>query len=304
MITSKVIPYAGWERCLRIENGRIDLVVTLDVGPRVIRCGFSDDFNHFVEYKDQVGKKGESIYHSYGGHRLWIAPEEHPKTIYPDNAPVQWKQDGEWFHFVPPPESSTGFQKELHLSLDPDIAVVRALHRVTNVSDKPQSAAAWAVTVMAPGGRGLIPQEPQRPHPASLLPVRPLVLWSYTDMSDPRWHWGSKFITLCQERNVPTPQKIGMLNTPGWCAYENNRQLFLKRFPCLHDAQYPDFGCNCEIFTNAKMLELESLSPLAKLLPNDSITHEEQWFLFKNVNLGSSQDELEFSLKPIMQQFK
>ena len=276
--------------------------MTLDVGPRVIRCGFLGDVNHFVEYGDQVGKKGESIYHSYGGHRLWIAPEEHPKTIFPDNAVVKWKQEGEWFHVVPPVETSTGFQKEIHISLDPDKNKIRVLHRITNVSGKPQTAAAWAVTVMTPGGRAVVPHEPQRPHPESLLPVRPLVLWGYTDMSDPRWHWGSRFIQLRQDRNARTPQKAGMLNTPGWCTYENNGQLFLKRFPFKQGMQYPDFGCNCEIFTNAKMLEVESLSPLMTLSTNDSIAHEEEWYLFRNVNLGSSQDEIEFSLKPIMQQ--
>ncbi len=255
-----------------------------------------------MEYVDQIGKKGESIYHSYGGHRLWIAPEEHPKTIYPDNAPVIWKQEGEWIHFTPPAETSTGFQKELTLSIDPDKSRVRVLHRIVNISGKPQTAAAWAVTVMAPGGRALVPHEPQRPHPESLLPVRPLVLWSYTDMSDPRWSWGSRYIQLHQDKNVRTPQKVGMLNTPGWCAYENNGQLFLKRFPFKQGTQYPDFGCNCEIFTNAKMLEMESLSPLMTLSPNDSIAHEEQWSLFKNVNLGSSPDEIEYSFRPLLQQ--
>jgi hypothetical protein len=52
------------------------------------------------------------------------------------------------------------------------------------------------------------------------------------------------------------------------------------------------------------MLELESLSPLVNLSPNDSIEHEEQWYLFRNVNLGSSNSEIEFSLTPILQQCK
>ena len=278
------------------------MVVTLDVGPRVIRCGFINDTNLFVEYHDQIGKMGELIYHSYGGHRLWIAPEEHPKTIYPDNAPVQWKQEGEWFHFVPPQESATGFQKELHVFLDPDKNKIRVLHRITNVSNKPQIAAAWAVTVMAPGGRAVVPHEPYWPHPQSLLPVRPLVLWSYTNMADTRWTWGSRFVQLRQDTNTATPQKVGMLNTLGWCLYENKRHLFLKRFPCLKEVQYPDYGCNCEVFANAKMLELESLSPLTKISAAASITHEEQWYLFRNVNLGSSNNEIEFSLTPIMQE--
>ncbi len=121
-------------------------------------------------------------------------------------------------------------------------------------------------------------------------------------MADARWTWGRRFIQLRQDSNTAIPQKVGMLNTPGWCLYEIKRQLFLKRFPCLDDVQYPDFGCNCEIFTNAKMLELESLSPLKTLSPNDSVTHEEQWYVFRNVNLGSSSSEIDFSLSPLLQQ--
>lgn len=297
-----MISYAGWNRCLKIDNDTMEVVVTMEVGPRIIRCGFIGDENHFVEYADQTGKKGDSAYHSYGGHRLWIAPEEHPKTIYPDNAPVELERDGEWFHFTPPVEKSTGFQKEIDIWLDPDRNKVRVLHRITNRSKDSLTGAAWGVTVMAPSGRAVVPHERYKPHPESLLPVRPLVLWSYTDMSDPRWKWGKRFIQLHQDRKAKEPQKIGMLNTDGWCAYENRGQLFVKSFACQKRERYPDFGSNCEIFTNAKMLELESLSPLKDLSPGDSLTHEEQWYLFDKVNLGSSNDEIAYSIQPLIEQ--
>ena len=32
--------YAGWPNCYRITNGEVELIVTTDVGPRVIRYGF------------------------------------------------------------------------------------------------------------------------------------------------------------------------------------------------------------------------------------------------------------------------
>ncbi len=302
MIRHEIIPYAGWNKCLRIDNGTMELIVTLEVGPRIIRCSFIGKENLFAEYADQAGRKNESVYHSYGGHRLWVAPEEHPKTIFPDNHEVRWKLEDDVFSCVPPPEPSTGFQKEMRVRLDPGRNSVNVVHRITNCSSEAQTASAWAVTVMAPGGRALIPQEPYRPHKESLLPVRPLVLWSYTNMADPRWTWGSRFIQLRQEVNASSPQKVGMANTAGWCAYEVRGSLFLKRFPCHQGKEYPDFGCNCEIFTNAKMLELESLSPLVALPPGESITHEEQWCVFRDVNLGSSNAEIDASLGPILKQ--
>lgn len=299
MIQHQLIPYGGWQKCLHITNGIIEVVVTLEVGPRIIRCGFVNEANLFVEYPDQMGKKDEDIYHSYGGHRLWVAPEEKPRTYFPDNRPVAWKQSGEWFHFVPPKEPATNLQKEIHLWMDPDAPKIRLLHRIANHAQEPQKLAAWALSVMAPGGVAILPQEPYRPHPEQLLPVRPFVFWAYTDMTDPRWTWGRKYVRLRQDPNATTPQKIGALVSAGWCAYENNKQMFLKQFSHRARAEYPDFGCNCELFTNKRMLELESLSPLVSLNPGDSVTHEEQWSLHRDIALGSTDEEIEQTLKPI-----
>ena len=32
--------WGGWPNCYRISNGEIELIVTADIGPRVMRCGF------------------------------------------------------------------------------------------------------------------------------------------------------------------------------------------------------------------------------------------------------------------------
>jgi len=299
MVEHTIIPYGGWKRCLQISNGVMDLVITLEVGPRIIRCGFKDDRNHFVEYPEQRGRTGDSQHHSYGGHRLWVAPEERPRTYFPDNNPVDWKQEGEWLQIRPPAET-TGFRKELKIRLDPEKPVVTILHRVTNLAKAPQRISAWALSVMAAGGTAVIPHEPFQSHSERLLPARPLVLWSYTDMADQRWKWGKKLISLAQDPNVASPQKIGAFNTPGWSAYLNANQLFLKRFPATPDEQYPDFGCNCEIFTNNRMLELESLSPLKTLAQGGSVDHEEQWLLSRNVRPDVPEESLCSSIESLI----
>ncbi|HSB78388.1 MAG TPA: hypothetical protein VLM91_06355 [Candidatus Methylomirabilis sp.] len=37
------IAYRGWPNCYQVSNGLVELVVTTDVGPRLIRFGFSGE---------------------------------------------------------------------------------------------------------------------------------------------------------------------------------------------------------------------------------------------------------------------
>ncbi|MDQ6632037.1 MAG: hypothetical protein M3Y82_09820, partial [Verrucomicrobiota bacterium] len=108
-----------------------------------------------------------------------------------------------------------------------------------------------------------------------------MALWGYTDMNDPRWIWGTKFVQLKCDPLATTPQKIGMMNTLGWAAYSHEGQVMIKRFGFDAKATYPDFGCNLESYTQGDLLEVESLGPLAKIEPEGKIEHTENWFLFK-----------------------
>jgi hypothetical protein len=49
------IEYKGWRNCYRVSNGEVELIVTSDVGPRVIRFGFVGGQNVFKEFPDQLG---------------------------------------------------------------------------------------------------------------------------------------------------------------------------------------------------------------------------------------------------------
>jgi hypothetical protein len=155
---------------------------------------------------------------------------------------------------------------------------------------------------MARGGRAIYPQEPYRPHTEYLLPARPLVLWHYTDMQDPRWIWGTKYIQLRQNPQATTPQKAGFKNSPGWAAYTLGGDVFVKRFPWIDGADYPDFGCNAETFTNEDMLEIESLGPMTKLAADGGVVeHVEHWYLFKET-VGEKESDIDSKLVPLLAQ--
>jgi hypothetical protein len=291
--------YGGWQNCIRLTNGEVEIVITTDVGPRIMRFAFIGDQNLFGEIKEQQGKTGGNEWLLYGGHRLWHAPEATPRTYFPDNSPMDYKWDGKTLKLIQDTEDTTGIQKEIEITQGSGNNNIRVLHRLINKNLWDVEISPWALSVMAKNGRTIIPQETYRTGGGSLLPVRPLVLWPYTRMGDPRFIWGSRFIQVQQDPEAKTYQKIGVLNTLGWTAYYLNGQLFIKRYGFDPEACYPDFGANTEVYTNPDILEIETLGGLKKLPPEESVEHVENWFLFK-AELDGDEESLENKLIPIL----
>lgn len=276
-----VVPYGGWDRCARFVLDDLELVITLEVGPRVIRFGFVDGPNELVEYAKDMGKTGGEDYRSYGGHRLWVAPEEPAVTYEADNDPVEVLESSGVATFVKK-AGLLGLERSIGVRMEEGRVVLE--HRVVNRSEQPRTLAPWCLTVMAPGGVCLFPQPEYRAHSEALLPARPLVLWHYTRMHDPRWSWGDRVVRLHHDANLG-PQKVGARIEQGYAAYANHGNLFLKRFPFDGSAPYPDFGCNFETFTRHDMLEVESLGPLVALEPGESVSHPETWYLLRDAGV-------------------
>jgi hypothetical protein len=274
----EVVEFAGWPGCIRLSNGQVDLVATTAVGPRVIRFGFVGGQNLFKVFRETEGIVGGDEWHSFGGHRLWHAPESFPRTYAPDNGPVDHSWDGKTLG-LRNSEPRNGLEKELLVGLSPSKAQVSAVHRIVNRNPWAVELAAWALSVMAPGGRAIYPQEEFRPHPDCLAPARPLVLWHFTDMSDPRWTWGGRYVQLRQDPSATTKQKVGMLNTAAWAAYVLGGDVFVKRHSYDAGATYPDMGCNCETYTDPDILEIETLGPITRLEPGAALEHRESWLL-------------------------
>ncbi|MCS7192710.1 MAG: hypothetical protein NZ937_07005 [Armatimonadetes bacterium] len=299
------IAYSGWENCYRISNGIVEAIATSDVGPRIIRFGFVDSENEFAEFPEQLGKTGGDDWRIYGGHRLWHAPEAKPRTYYPDNEIVDVQiHDDFTLELIQPTEKWTGIQKRIVIKMHSSEAQVTVSHILTNQNLWAVELAPWALSVMAKGGRAILPQPPFIPHEEKLLPARPIVQWHYTDMTDPRWIFGRRFIILHQDPNSTSPQKLGIANFDGWAAYSNKNRLFLKRYKHIEGATYPDFGSSTEVFTNADMLELETLGPLTTLQSSESVEHVEHWFLFEGVTLGETEEEIHAALEPILERTK
>ena len=296
------VSYLGQPNCYRLSNDTVELIVSTDVGPRIFRYGFRDAENMLGEVPEAsiVTELGE--WRPYGGHRLWAAPEEKPRSYAPDNEAVEFEIGGERrIHLRAPVEARTGLQKELSVTLDDagTRAVIR--HRITSRNLWGVTLAPWALTIMNGGGQVILPQEEYRSWDEYLLPARPLVLWHYTDLTDPRWSVGAKYIRLRTEAESAAPQKIGILNKQGWAAYERQGMLFLKTVAYREGAAYPDYNSNTETYTAGSFIELETLGPLQYLAPGETAEHVEEWSLFRGVAAGASDDEsLAAALRPLV----
>jgi hypothetical protein len=288
------VAYGGFPRCARLVSGDVEALVTTDVGPRIIRLGVIGGRNEFHENDVDMGQVGGDIYRSYGGHRLWISPEDKVRTYHPENEQVECWQEGEWVVFSPT-RDPWGVRKELCVKPTGD-GGFEIEHRIRNQSNEPMHLAPWAITVMTTGGSCYIPQNAHKPFPEVLVPVGAIALWNYTNMADPRLTWGKNLIRLRQDCTMG-PTKIGAFVDSGYACYHNGPNLFVKRFGAENDCLYPDFCCNFETFTRHDMLECESLGPMQTLAPGECAIHLEQWKLFANVALPSDEEGLYLSLK-------
>jgi hypothetical protein len=293
--------YHGWPNCYRVSNGEIELIVTSDIGPRIMRLGFPGGQNFFFEEPQTVGKSGEPAWVKRGGHRVWIAPEDPKYSYVPDNSPIQVKVQGGVVIATQPVEKETGIQKEIEIRMDATGTGVTVIHRLKNTGMMPLEYTTWAMSMMAPGGLAITGFPPRGSHDEYLQPTNPLTMWAYTDFSDPRWKFTTKYVSLRMDPANSNAQKLGTWNAKTWAAYSLKGELFIKRYTPAPSTNYPDFGCSFEMFTNNEFLEMETLGPITKVPAGGVMEHSERWSIHRNVQLKAITDaEIDRAVLPLL----
>ena len=280
-------------RCVKMENGGVELLVTLDFGPRIIHYGLCGHEN--MLYQDPTHRPlgeafpvyGGDMCKLYGGHRLWISPEILPRCYHPDNAPVEYEATFEGVNFVAPVEKLSQVQKSMMISMSSTHNDIQILHRITNHSLWEVELAPWAITMLAAGGVAAVPIA----GPATgVLPNRRLALWDYTNPADARLTMGREYVMIRQSPDVKEAFKMGLYNHQGFAAYFNKGQVFFKHFDVV-DGLYTDFGCNFEVYANEHCLESETLGPLQMLEPGQWTLHSEVWQIFAEDKMPQAEAE-------------
>jgi hypothetical protein len=154
---------------------------------------------------------------------------------------------------------------------------------------------------MAPGGTCIIPLPPRATHDESLLNLSSLTLWGYTDLADPRWTWGRRYVMLRQDPGLKAAQKVGVMAPDAWIAYGREGHLLVTHFEYGPNGTYSDLGSCVETYTDGNFLEVETLGPLVTLQPGASVEHTEHWQLFEGVPTPGGEDEVDQFVLPRVQ---
>jgi hypothetical protein len=291
--------YHGWN-CYRLENKLYEIFVTADAGPRIVHFSFKGEKNIFKILDAEVGEVVIDGWHLYGGHRLWHSPEAIPRSYIPDNTPPTVEVIGDTVRFIQDVEEKTGMQKEIDILMGGSDEVT-ITHRIRNHNLWSVRTGVWALTIMAEGGRNILPLPARGRHEDHAIdPCNTMTMWPFTDLSDERWYLGKKNIMLTHTPGKGEGQKIGLSAPDGWIACAANNNLFVKRFTYDPNAEYPDLGNNVAVFTNPLILELETLGPLEDIKPGGFAEHVERWQLFKNVKAPSNDDDITKYVLPLI----
>ncbi|MCL1792388.1 MAG: hypothetical protein FWG34_00810 [Oscillospiraceae bacterium] len=296
-ITISDVEYKNYGRCKAISNGLFEMYVTIDLGPRIIKLNLPGKENLMFndverEMHIDVSKTFGSgkCWYIYGGHRMWVSPEDMPKTYYPDNDPVEAKIEGNKVSFFPGPQTANNLQHSLEISMCGDKPCAKVAHKLENIGENEITGAIWAMSVVAPGGTVICPQPDED---TGLLGNRCMAFWPYTNLTDARANFYDRYITVKQNGAVNEKFKFGINNTKGWLAYQNHGQIFVKTYEPNHPAgNYPDWGMSTEVFTNHLFSEAETLSELKTLKRGEFIEHAETWRLI------DSSAEADIDFKP------
>ena len=296
MIQVKETTYGNFGKCLAISNDTMEIYVTIDIGPRIIKCNLLGKEN--LMFEDIRREKNNDVscvfgegkmWQIYGGHRMWLSPEKFPETYYPDCEKVVYSVHATGAVFTAPIQAVTGLQFSMNISMDETKPQFTATHYVKNTNDHAIKGAMWCLSVMTTGGAVIVPQPKED---TGLLANRVLAVWPYTDMTDSRIFWGKDYIALRQDPSVDKAIKYGINNTSGKIAYVNYGQALVKSYAVNHpNGEYPDFGCSCEVYACDVFTEAETLSELQTLAKDESITHAETWTLTDGVEIGKFTNE-------------
>jgi hypothetical protein len=302
MVEISEVKYGVWGNCVRLSDGRNELLATLDFGPRVIRFAAIDAENMFFEDVNKgITKEGlekefadvfgedKGVWYIRGGHRLWTSPEAFPRSYYPDNEPVAYEKIENGVRLIPPAQVATNIQMEIEITM-PEENCVHLVHKVTNKGLWKTELAPWALTVLSPGGTEIIPMPTRE---TGFLENRNISLWTYTKMNDERVTWGERYITLKQNPDADTAFKIGQLSQHGWAAYFNHGDVFVKYFDINEDKAHPDRNCNFETYTSDLMLEMESIGEYKSLEPGETVSHSECWCYYSDVKIPQTEEEMD-----------
>jgi hypothetical protein len=265
--------FLRWREAYRLCLGEAEMVVVTEIGPRILSLRVGGGPNLlFVDEEMELGTgEGDEAWHIYGGHRIWVAPENE-NAYAPDNLPCKVEVSDGSLTVLAPVMPRTQLQKRLTVGARGDCFAVA--QGVVNRGEAIHLGAVWALTcvdpkvgvVVFPWGRG------------GTWDTKRITYWNRwmehrSDVTSRQWQPGPDLF-----RVVPTGEegKVGTNSPEGWVALCRPDATFIKSREWVA-ASYPDEDCSLQVYTCSSFIELETLGPVTTFYPGVEVVHEEIW---------------------------
>ncbi|HXY40524.1 MAG TPA: hypothetical protein VEQ10_12690 [Vicinamibacteria bacterium] len=293
--STSTIDYHGWGGSLELRNDAVRVVVVPAIG-RVMHLGLTDEPNLLWENAALAGRtlpgtplveNGRPVWANFGGDRVWPTEESwFPRLNGAPRPPDPWI-DGLAFEAKPlhggvrlegQVSPLCGARLVRTIRLSPSGTRVSMCDRLEKVQLarrrdlEPVPLTVWGLTQIRPPEESLVSLASPSRYPARFLPFR----WDDLPGNDPASHFsvsGNVGVFLTDPK---LPQKVGA-DAPRWVAAIVDSTVLARVFRYQAGLEYPDGGTSATIFTAPDLAELETLSPLARLRPGESLEHRVDW---------------------------
>jgi hypothetical protein len=265
---------------LTIKNQK--MIVATDFGPRIMHLSINDHSN--ILFRDSEGKYRNGNWQIYGGHRLWLSPEN-LRNLTPNNEKCEIDIKENSFT-VKKLDKKTQFEKAITITEKNNHFMVT--HTIINKSEYLQSGALWALTCLKPAGTIFIPWAT----PGSFK-MSKIIYWNEwigqtTNVNSAQFSRNNDyfFININGEMS-----KVGSAAYDGYVGITTDTYTFIKKFNRQATNDYPDDNCAVECYTCEDFVELETLSPNMAFLPGICYSHTEKWILLdKKIDLDKKDE--------------
>lgn len=264
-INVKEITTENFGHCVQLSTSDIQVIVTIDYGPRIVSVTtpFSSNMIYFQKDKE---------YNRCHGHKMCLIAERANGGFYFDNSPVMYSQldDGvKFFQTV-----SSPMALEVSMDIVPEKNGLMVVHSVLN---KSKAAIKFSIQTETPFDNNGFIFFPQSNINENDKPSRIMTFWYNSRWNDERLYIGNQYITVSGNSNIALKFKLGCNNTAGWSGYLNNHNSFIKRYIHNRTSLYPNCQCSTYITANDEHLSIQTSSPFYRVEPNEIARLVENW---------------------------
>lgn len=279
----KQINLKYYGKCVSINNGTVKVIVSVDVGPKIIFWGYTNGENmlyipyDILEYDEPISQKiPPDIFFKRYGHEIMLAYEK-SKPVFLSSGTTIYSilQEGVAFSCSSP---KLGLSANLEIIIQDNSNSIMIVHSIENTNEKTQNFSICSSTFVTQDGTLLVPQNIED---LGNAPNRVLSLWKKSNINDSRLCVANEYLKF---NNISTDKlsvlKLGINNRRAWSTYTKDGNTFLMHYLHNKKAKYLNFDSSFIIDSKKELLSLKILSPIYNVQKNEVAKMAEYWSLF------------------------